>query len=117
VIQNAKITGTMLGPEDHGILSFMLSLSWDGGGIGYGGFALDEPKSGVNGFIGRFGTAFGMEAVRRVMEVVGVEKWEDLPGSYVRIESEGWGSRATRIGHITSEKWLDLKALAAEYAP
>ena len=37
-IENGKIESTNLGPEDHGILTFWLSLAFDGGGQGFGGY-------------------------------------------------------------------------------
>lgn len=50
-----------------------------------------------------------MEAISKVLEVVGVDKWEDLPGKYIRFEDNGWGSAVTKIGNIIEEKWLDLE--------
>ena len=50
-----------------------------------------------------------MEAISKVLEVVGVDKWEDLPGKYIRFEDNGWGSKVTKIGNIIEEKWLDLE--------
>ena len=103
-IKNAKITGTMLGQEDHGILSCMINLNYGGSGQGFGGYCLDEPHK-VNGeFKGRRGTAYGMEFIRRVLETVGVEKWEDLKGKHVRADCE-W-VRVHGIGHITENKWF-----------
>ena len=43
-IKNARITRTTLGVEDHGILTAFLHLEGDGWGIGFGGYALDEPR-------------------------------------------------------------------------
>ena len=45
-----------------------------------------------------------MEAISKVLEVVGVDKWEDLPGKYIRFEDNGWGSKVTKIGNIIEEK-------------
>lgn len=49
-----------------------------------------------------------MEAISKIL-VVGVDKWEDLPGKYIRIEYNGLGSTVTKIGNIIEEKWFDLK--------
>ena len=78
----AKIRSTMLGYEGHGILTVMLDVEYGGGSCqGVGGYGLDEPRRDDDGkFVGRFGTAFGMEFVCRTMRACGVERWEDLPG-------------------------------------
>lgn len=41
-IRNAKITGTKLGREDHGIMTFMIFVEFCGCACGIGGYALDE---------------------------------------------------------------------------
>ena len=38
--------------------------------------------------------------------MVGAEAWEELPGKYVRVRFED--QRSTAIGHITSNKWLNI---------
>jgi len=111
-IVNAKIERTTLGYEDHDILTFYLNLDYGGAGQGFGGFALDEPIHDAGRFVGRIGTAFGMEAIHRVLDVVGVRRWEDLPGKYVRADQEH--SKVHRIGNILTDDWLDLEALAKE---
>lgn len=42
MIKNARITSTMLGREDHGIMTFMIYISAEGITCGVGGFCLDE---------------------------------------------------------------------------
>lgn len=49
------------------------------------------------------------EAMKRVMDTVGVSKWEDLKGEYVRIKGVEWGNTITCIGNILKDKWFDLK--------
>ncbi|MDX9781240.1 MAG: hypothetical protein RBT66_09415 [bacterium] len=101
-IKNAKIIGTMLGIEDHSILTCWLYLNYDGAGQGFGGYALDTYDKVKSG---RIGTAFGMEFIRRIMEVVEVEKWEDLTGQYCRVFADH--SRVYKIGHIIKDQWFD----------
>ena len=38
------------------------------------------------------GSAAGMEYLMRIMDTVGVEKFQDLKGKYVRVAIKGWGS-------------------------
>ena len=55
-----------------------------------------------------------MKAVSEILNVVGVDKWEDLPGKYIRFEDNGWGSTVTKIGNIIDNKWFDMKNFFAE---
>lgn len=105
-IKNARICSTMLGREDHGIMTFMICIAADGFTCGVGGYCLDEFDPATRTRVFR---AESMEAISKVLEVVGVDKWEDLPGKYIRIEYNGLGSTATKIGNIIEEKWLDLE--------
>lgn len=101
-IINGQIASTTLGYEDHGILTFFLHVKWEGGDCGFGGYVL--------------GGEFAAKSIKAVLSVVGVEKWEDLKGKYVRVESNGWGGNPgiKRLGNILANKWLDLKELAEE---
>lgn len=108
-IENARIVSTMLGREDHGILTCYVHLEGNGMVVGWGGYAFDSWDDSLKR---RVGAAYGMEFIAAVLDVAGVERWEQLPGAYVRLESQGWGGRATRIGHITKDLWFDPEALA-----
>ena len=103
-IKNAKISGTMLGLEDHGIMTCMLYLDYGGSSQGFGGYGFDEYYKKIDK---RLGTAWGMEFIKRVLEICDSEKWEDLKGKYVRADSE-FGC-VHRIGHITKDIWFDPK--------
>jgi len=101
---NARIRSTMLGVEDHGVFTFMLDLDFGGSGQGAGGYVLDEYKKELKR---RVGCAEGMELIARVLWVVGVEKWEALPGKYVRVRHD-W-SKVHAIGNVIEDKWLDFE--------
>lgn len=105
-IKNAKITSTMLGREEHGIMTFMIYIRADGFHCGIGGYCLDEFNSATQT---RVFQAKSMEAISKILEVVGVDEWEDLPGKYIRFEDNGLGCTVTKIGNIIEEKWFDLK--------
>lgn len=110
--KNAKITSTMLGIEDHGILSFMLHLDYGGGGQGAGGWALDTWSEADDR---RIGHACGSEVILRICATVGVSKWEDLPGKHIRVKADH--SKVHAIGHITDDRWLDFVKLFAGMQP
>ena len=107
-IKNAKIRSTMLGRENHVFMRFLFYISAVGFDCGIGGYWLDEFNSATQTRVFR---AESMEAISKVLEVVGVDKWEDLPGKYIRFEDNGWGSKVTKIGNIIEEKWLNLEEL------
>lgn len=94
---NAKIKSTMLGIEDHGIMTCFLMLEQEGAGQGFGGYRLDAPKD-ANSPMGTFW-------VKRILETVGVRTWEELPGKFIRVDGEDFGE-IRGIGHITNNKWF-----------
>jgi hypothetical protein len=106
-IKNAKITSTMLGREDHGIMTFMIFVEFDVCvGCGVGGYALDSWDKITSTRVFR---AESMEAISKVLDVVGVDRWEKLPGSYIRIKDNGWGSTIDEIGNLMEDKWFNLR--------
>jgi hypothetical protein len=108
--QNAKITSTMLGVEDHGILTCFLYLDYGGTCQGFGGYGMDA-YDGKR----RVGVAYGMEFIAEVLRTVGVGKWEDLPGKHVRAVANH--SKVERIGHIIKDVWFDPELLARKMLP
>lgn len=101
-IHNALITGTMLGFEDHGIMTFFIYLEWDGG-VGFGGYALDEYDKEKQQ---RMGVGYSLDLLKEIMDVVGVETWEKLKGKHVRVDSEGWGGKALGLGNLLKDEWI-----------
>lgn len=97
-IRNVKITKTFLGPEDHGIFTCFVHTMAKSAGQGFGGHGLDYK-------------AYGIEYIKRILDAVGVEAWEKLPGVNCRIDADY--SKVYGIGHIIEDKWFypeeDLK--------
>lgn len=106
-IVNAKITYTKLGKEDHGILTFFVGLEFDGGGVGFGGYALDSYDKDLKKRVCVSGK--GLDAIVEILDVIGVDNWEDLPGNYCRIKHKGWGGRVDEIGNIIKNKWFNIR--------
>ena len=94
--KNAKIASTMLGIEDHGIMTCMLTLDYGGVSQGFGGYDL------------KYGP-YGVKFLREILETVGVSEWEDLPGKYIRVVSDH--GKVHRIGHITEDRWFTPESL------
>lgn len=91
-IINAVIKATHIG-HDHGIPTSFVMLESDDASLGFGGYTLGKHWE----FCGWW--------MKRILETVGVESWETLPGSYVRVEIEA--DKAIRIGHLMKELWFD----------
>ena len=108
MIQNAVIRNTRIYVEDHGVFTASILLDFGNAVTLFGGWPFDAPAGKV-----RRGVAFGAEYLRRVLEVLEVAGWEDLPRTIVRADSEDGIVR--RIGHALKEKWFDPRVLAAEY--
>lgn len=104
--RNAIITETMFGREDHGILTFMIFVKFGGCGCGIGGYALDMYDRQIER---RVYSARGMEAIANILDVVGVDSWEKLKGSYIRVKDAGWGNPISEIGNLMEDKWFNLK--------
>ena len=108
-IENAQITNVSLTMEDHGCLTFWLTLEGEGWGCGFGGYCIGKGFLGATEFTVERGD--GLEAMMRIMDVVGVSKWEDLKGKYLRVQFTGcgWGGRVNVIGNLLKDKWFDIK--------
>ena len=100
---NAVITETSL-REDHGCLTLDLWLEGDGFQILYGGYCL--------GHYGNFYTkTSGMHAISSLMYTLGVDKYESLKGTHVRVEFDNgkkMGSKISRIGHLLKDNWFSF---------
>ena len=105
-IKNARITRTMLGREDHGIMTFSIFIHTDMYDCGVGGYAIDGYDRDTKS---RKFTASGLEAISKILEVVGVDTWEQLPGKYIRIKDNGWGKPVDEIGNLIEDKWFNLR--------
>ena len=105
-IKNAQIKNTILGREEHGIFTFMILIEWEGSCCGIGGYALDSYDKQLNKRV--FSTK-SLEVISKILDVVGVDTWEELKEKYIRIKDNGWGSTIDEIGNLMKDKWFNLK--------
>ncbi len=105
-IENAKITDAELSMEDHGCLVLFLTLKGRTWTVLYGGRVIGKGYVGAKEFTGY---AKGIEEVMRIMDTVGVSKFTDMVGKYVRVDLGSWGDSVTKIGNIIEDKWFDYK--------
>lgn len=74
-VKNAKIRNAWIGIEDHGIMTSMIDVDYGGSGQGFGGYDLRGERM--------------YQWVDGVTRAVGVERWDDLVGKVVRVQTDG----------------------------
>ena len=103
MIKNATIKGVRLFVEDHGIMTSFIELDYGGTCQGFGGWCLGKP--------GKPDMALA-EWIYGIMQAVGVDSWEDLPGKSCRVEREDeFNSPVDRIGHFLKDEWFSPREL------
>lgn len=105
-IENALIESVDLSMADHGCLTLAMTLKGSGWGVVYGGYCLGHGYLGADDFDG---SASGLEYIMRIMDTVGVERFQNLKGKYVRVTTKGWGSSVKIIGNILKDQWFDAE--------
>lgn len=106
MIENAKITDVSITMGDHGCLTFWITLEGGGWGCNFGGYCIGKGYLGADKFTA---TDKGLVAMMKIMDVIGVEKWEDLIGKYCRVRISSLGNPITMIGNVLCDKWFDIK--------
>lgn len=106
-IENALITNVDLSMADHGCLELAMTLEGGGWGVVYGGYCLGKGYLGADDDFFD-GSAAGMEYLMRIMDTVGVEKFQDLKGKYVCVAIKR-GDSVKIIGNIVKDKWFDAE--------
>ncbi len=102
---NARIAGTMLGYEDHGILTCSLMLQGDGWGQGFGGLALDAP--GKDGRTRRMPHSACGQFIAGLLWALDAKTYESLDGQLVRFRREGGANgKIVAIGHLLKSQWF-----------
>lgn len=106
MIENMKITGTMLGYEDHSVLTCWLYLEGDGCGVGFGGYALDAYDKAKGK---RVALGVGFDAIAEILHTLDLRSWEELPGTFIRANTDGPGGRCSKIGHLMKDRWFSFE--------
>lgn len=112
-IENAVIKDIDLSMADHGCLTLSMTLDGGGWGVVYGGYCLGKGYLGADDDFFS-GSAAGMEYLIRIMDTVGVERFQNLKGKYVRVATKGWGGPVKIIGNILNDQWFDPDTFFAD---
>lgn len=103
-IINMRITSVDLFMGDHGCMTLAMTMEGSGYGTVYGGYSLGHGYLGAKEFDG---SEKSMPYIMNIMNVVGVERFNDMKGKYVRVAIKGLGSPVKIIGNIIEDKWFD----------
>lgn len=106
-IDNAKIEKVSISMEDHGCLVYAIVLKGYGWECTFGGVCIGHGYLGASDFDAK--GSHGLEAMMRIMNTVGVSRWEDLNGKVVRCAYKAWGDRISIIGNIIDDRWFNQK--------
>lgn len=108
MILNAKITDADIVIEDHDILTFAIAIKTSAGwstNIGY--FYLDWTEDEE-----KVPAPYTSKVIRAILETVGVRRWSDLVGKYIRVDDNDLhNSSITKIANIIEDNWIDLRTL------
>lgn len=100
--RNAKITGTTLGYEEHGIFTCFLYLDYGEMSQGFGGYVLESTQSENEKTLE---ADYGIKFITSILKTVGVDSWEKLVGEHIRVQLDQ--NKIYRIGNILEEKWFN----------
>ena len=107
-IENAVIDRAVIGLDRDIFVTAWLYLSYEHASQGFGGFCLHNTRNLSGGdWAGVF--------IGKVLKLVEVDSWDDLPGKTIRVERSG--STITRIGNIIKDVWFDPKEAFESYKP
>lgn len=99
-IVNAIITKARITQEDRGCLMVWLDLDYGGMSQSFGGYALylkpEMKHHKIESYAGHF--------ISRCMTIAGVDRWEQLTGKAIRVESKNGLIKG--IGHIIENVWF-----------
>ncbi len=110
-LENMKITSVDLSMRDHGAITLMMAMEGNGIGTIYGGICLGHGYLGAKEFSG---SEKAMPYIMRIMDVVGVECFNDMKGKYVRVAIKTFSSPVKIIGNIIEDKWFNPESFFNE---
>ena len=88
----------------YGVLTLEMPITGNGWGCVYGGRVIGQGYLGAKEFKG---TPMGIEYIMRIMDIVGVEKFNEMRGKYIRVARTGWGDPIRIIGNLIKDRWFD----------
>ena len=59
----------------------------------------------------------GLEAIMRIMDVVGVDDLIEMKGKHVRVATKGLGHSVKIIGNFIKDEWFDYESFFEDEKP
>lgn len=103
-IIDMQITSVDLSINDHGYMMLAMTMECSGRGIVYGSYCLGHSYFSDKVFDG---SKKPMPCTMNITNVVGVERFNDMKGKYVRVAIKRMSSSVKIIGNIIEDKWFD----------
>lgn len=110
-IENALISSVDISMEDYGCVVYKIVLEGGDWGCVFGGYCLGHGYLGATNFDG---SEKGIESIARIMDVVGVSRFNDMRGRHIRVATKGWGEPIKIIGNIVRENWFDSESFFSD---
>lgn len=110
-VENALIKSVDISMADHGCITSLITLDGGSWGCVFGGYCLGHGYLGATEFDG---SPKGMEMIAQIMNIVGVERFNDMPGKYIRVAVKSWGDTIKIIGNIIKDQWFDVESFFSE---
>lgn len=110
-VENALIKSVDISMADHGCITSSITLDGGSWGCVFGGYCLGHGYIGATEFDG---SPKGIEMIAQIMNIVGVERFNDMPGKYIRVAVKGWGDTIKIIGNIIKDQWFDVESFFSE---
>lgn len=116
-IYNARITDTRLGYNDWNHLTLSLYTDSEYGSCGFGGCTFGGHDKNFDTDAKYINFEWTSELIMKILDVVGVDKWEDIKGKLIRIRTNGKTGCAggiEAIGNILENKWFSIRDFYTE---
>ncbi len=103
-IKNARIVDADITNGEYGCLTVWIRLDYGGSMQGFGGYSLGNTN--IEKFTEEGGNYAGW-FINRCLQIAGVEKWSQIKGKTIRVESDS--GKVHAIGHIIDDDWFNPK--------
>lgn len=105
IIENVKIHDVELSMAKNACLTLTLILEGTRTVYRYGAFTIGHGCINADQWDGH---GIGLVTMMKIMDVVGVKTWDELPLQYCRIKTDKYGGIIYGIGNIIKDKWIDI---------
>lgn len=104
-IENVQIHDVELSMANNGCLTLTLVLRGSATVYSYGAFTIGHGCINADQWDAH---GIGLVVMMKIMDVVGVDRWDKLQSQYCRIKTSNSGATIYCIGNIIYDKWFDV---------